>query len=48
MTGAFDEEYVDDGQAQMAPGIAGTPQVLEQLADVVELLADRDLGVATR
>ena len=45
--GALDEECVDVGQAHLAPGFAGTGQVSEQLADVVELLADRDLWVAT-
>ncbi|MGF6604905.1 hypothetical protein P3T23_009661 [Paraburkholderia sp. GAS448] len=45
-TGTSDEESVDVGQTQLAPGLAGTAQVLKELANVVELLADRDLGVA--
>ncbi|OTP68080.1 hypothetical protein PAMC26577_34850 [Caballeronia sordidicola] len=45
-TGAPDEECVDVGQTQLAAGLVGTLQVLEELANLVELLADRDLGVA--
>jgi hypothetical protein len=38
--GALDEERVNIGQAHLAPGLARGRQVIEQLADVVELLVD--------
>jgi hypothetical protein len=44
--GALDQECIDVGQAHLSPGLAGGGQVLEQLADVVELLMNRDLWVA--
>ena len=44
--GALDEKGVYVGQVQPAPGLAGTTQVLKQLADMIELLVDSALGVA--
>jgi hypothetical protein len=46
-TGALDEECVDVSQAHPSPGLAATCKVLQQLADVVELLLDRALRVAS-
>lgn len=47
MLGARGKERINVRQAQVSPSLAGTPQVFEELADLVELLANRYLGVAT-
>src|SRR5688500_6808076 len=45
--GALKKEGVDVRQTHPTPGLARSGHVVEQLADVIELLADRDLRVAS-